>query len=41
MNQEKDTQEKHSKEKEDEESSMLWDANPEVVENYWSSTQRD
>nr|WP_291355208.1 hypothetical protein [Acinetobacter sp. UBA3106] len=32
---------KDKDDKEQEKSSMLWDANPEVVENYWSSTQRD
>jgi len=38
---EKDSQEMNSKEKEEEKVSMLWDANPEVIENYWSSSQRD
>lgn len=38
---EKETQDKNSKEKDEEKTSMLWDANPEVVENYWSSTLRD
>lgn len=40
-NEEKDTQEKADKEQEDEKTTTLWEANPEVVENYWSSTQRD
>ena len=40
-NEEKDTQEKAAKEQEDEKTTTLWEANPEVVENYWSSTQRD
>ncbi|MGO1159978.1 CsgG/HfaB family protein [Acinetobacter lwoffii] len=40
-NEEKDTQEKADKEQEDEKNTTLWEANPEVVENYWSSTQRD
>jgi hypothetical protein len=34
-------EEKGNKEKENEKTSMLWDVNPEVVENYWSTTQRD
>lgn len=38
---EKNSQETNSKEKEEEKVSMLWDANPEVIENYWSSSQRD
>lgn len=38
---EKDSQEMNSKEKEEEKVSMLWDANPEVIENYWSSSQRN
>ena len=37
----KDSQEKADKEQAEEKSSSLWDANPEVVENYWSNTQRD
>lgn len=41
MLEEKEKQEKNSKEKDEEKTSMLWDANPEVVENYWSSTLRD
>lgn len=41
MLEEKEKQEKSSKEKDEEKTSMLWDANPEVVENYWSSTLRD
>ena len=41
MLEEKEKQEKISKEKDEEKTSMLWDANPEVVENYWSSTLRD
>ena len=32
---------KMNEEKDNEKTSMLWDVNPEVVENYWSSTQRD
>ena len=40
-NEEKDTQEKADKEQEDEKTTTLWEANPDVVENYWSSTQRD
>lgn len=40
-NEEKDTQEEAAKEQEDEKTTTLWEANPEVVENYWSSTQRD
>ena len=40
-NEEKDTQEKADKEQEDEKTTTLWEVNPEVVENYWSSTQRD
>ncbi|MFZ0023847.1 CsgG/HfaB family protein [Acinetobacter sp.] len=40
-NEEKDTQEKAEKEKEDEKTTTLWEVNPDVVENYWSSTQRD
>ena len=36
MNEEKD-----NKEKEEEKILKLWDVNPEVVENYWSTTQRD
>ena len=41
MLEEKEKQERNSKEKDEEKTSMLWDANPEVVENYWSSTLRD
>ncbi|MEX5442339.1 CsgG/HfaB family protein [Acinetobacter schindleri] len=41
MLEEKEKQEKNSKEKDEEKTSMLWDANPEVVKNYWSSTLRD
>lgn len=41
MLEEKEKQEKNSKEKDEEKTSMLWDANPEVVENYWSTTLRD
>lgn len=41
MLEEKEKQEKNSKEKDEEKTSMPWDANPEVVENYWSSTLRD
>ena len=40
-NEEKDTQEKAAKEQEDEKTTTLWEVNPDVVENYWSSTQRD
>ena len=40
-NEEKDTQEKADKEQEDEKTTTLWEVNPDVVENYWSSTQRD
>ena len=40
-NEEKDTQEKADKEPEDEKTTTLWEVNPDVVENYWSSTQRD
>ncbi|RZJ19440.1 MULTISPECIES: CsgG/HfaB family protein [unclassified Acinetobacter] len=41
-NDQKDNKDNKDKDdKEQEKSSMLWDANPEVVENYWSSTQRD
>lgn len=40
-NEEKNTQEKADKEQEDKKTTTLWEANPEVVENYWSSTQRD
>lgn len=40
-NEEKDTQEKADKEPEDEKTITLWEVNPDVVENYWSSTQRD
>lgn len=32
---------KMNEEKDNEKTQMLWDVNPEVVENYWSSTQRD
>ncbi|WP_166168748.1 CsgG/HfaB family protein [Acinetobacter sp. SA01] len=32
---------KMNEEKDNDKTSMLWDVNPEVVENYWSSTQRD
>ncbi|OTG72973.1 HfaB protein [Acinetobacter sp. ANC 4218] len=32
---------KMNEEKDNEKTSMLWDVNPEMVENYWSSTQRD
>ena len=31
----------HEGQKQDEKAEMLWDANPAVIENYWSSTQRD
>lgn len=41
VNDKKDSQEKADKEKDEEKSSSLWDVNPEVVENYWSSSQRD
>ena len=41
INDKKDSQEKADKEQAEEKSSSLWDANPEVVENYWSNTQRD
>ena len=41
MLEEKEKQERNSKEKDEEKTSMPWDANPEVVENYWSSTLRD
>ncbi|WP_216934600.1 CsgG/HfaB family protein [Acinetobacter sp. BY484] len=41
MNDKKEIQEKADKEKDEEKSSSLWDVNPEVVENYWSSYQRD
>ncbi|MCO8093625.1 CsgG/HfaB family protein [Acinetobacter lwoffii] len=40
-NEEKDTQEKADKEQEDEKTTTLWEVNPDVVENYWSSMQRD
>lgn len=40
-NEEKDTQEEAAKEQEDEKTTTLWEVNPDVVENYWSSTQRD
>ena len=40
-NEEKDTQKKADKEQEDEKTTTLWEVNPDVVENYWSSTQRD
>lgn len=40
-NEEKDTQEKADKAQEDEKTTTLWEVNPDVVENYWSSTQRD
>src|SRR5690606_40825193 len=40
-NEEKDTQEKADKEPEDEKTTTLWEVNPDVVENYWSSTQRE
>lgn len=40
-NEEKVTQEKADKEQEDEKTTTLWEVNPDVVENYWSSTQRD
>lgn len=40
-NEEKDTQEKADKEQEDEKTTTLWEVNPDVFENYWSSTQRD
>ena len=32
---------KMNEEKDNEKTQMLWGVNPEVVENYWSSTQRD
>lgn len=32
---------KMNEEKDNEKTQMLWDVNPEVVENYWSGTQRD
>ena len=32
---------KMNEEKDNEKTQMLWDVNPGVVENYWSSTQRD
>ena len=35
------SEEKETKEKEDEKTATLWEVNPDVVENYWSSTQRD
>ncbi|MGE8538960.1 MAG: CsgG/HfaB family protein [Acinetobacter sp.] len=38
---EKDRQQQDGKDKEDDKAVTLWDANPEVVENYWSSSQRD
>ncbi|WP_407304861.1 CsgG/HfaB family protein [Acinetobacter sp.] len=41
VNDKKEIQEKADKEKDEEKSSSLWDVNPEVVENYWSSSQRD
>ena len=40
-NEEKDTQEEADNESEDEKTTTLWEVNPDVVENYWSSTQRD
>lgn len=40
-NEEKDPQEKADTEQEDEKTTTLWEVNPDVVENYWSSTQRD
>ncbi|MCO8113510.1 HfaB protein [Acinetobacter lwoffii] len=40
-NEEKDNQEEAAKEQEDEKTTTLWEVNPDVVENYWSSTQRD
>ena len=41
MNGQKDTQEKVDKEKEEEKTAMLWNVNPAMIENYWSTTQRD
>ncbi|PJI32206.1 MULTISPECIES: CsgG/HfaB family protein [Acinetobacter] len=41
INDKKDVQEQANKEQAEEKSSSLWDANPEVVENYWSNIQRD
>lgn len=41
MNEQKDTQEKVDKEKEDEKTTALWNVNPAMIENYWSTTQRD
>lgn len=38
---EKDQQQQDGKDKDDDKAVTLWDANPEVVENYWSSSQRD
>ncbi|WP_347453557.1 CsgG/HfaB family protein [Acinetobacter thermotolerans] len=38
---EKESPEKKDEQKEEEKTSTLWDVNPEVLENYWSSTQRD
>jgi hypothetical protein len=34
-------EENGNKEKEEQKTAMLWDANPAVIENYWSTTQRD
>ncbi|WP_313033606.1 CsgG/HfaB family protein [Acinetobacter sp.] len=41
VNKEKNSKDQENNHKEEEKTSMLGDANPEVVENYWSSTQRD
>ncbi len=41
VNKEKNSKDQGNNHKEEEKTSMLGDANPEVVENYWSSTQRD
>ncbi|OTG63608.1 HfaB protein [Acinetobacter sp. ANC 3903] len=34
-------EENGNKQKEEQKTAMLWDANPAVIENYWSTTQRD
>lgn len=38
---ETESAEKNIQEKQQEQTSSLWEANPEVTEHYWSSTQRD